>query len=125
MNIDDLFKIDTTKEATPQMTIKEFVEKTRAILKKIDSEYGVANQWNMVEDEEHEQQDCENCKGECIINRNGKELQCQPYKSEGECFVLEFAHESFVEEIENIMFHDEKYSFYELLYCEITNEEQK
>jgi len=124
MNISDFFKIDTTEDAAPQMSAKEFVEKTRDILKKIDSEYGVANQWRMVEEEEYEKQDCENCKGECIIKSNGKELQCQPDKSEGECFVLEFAHESFVEELENIMFHDEKYSFYELLGCEIANEEQ-
>ena len=123
MNIDDLFKTDTTEEDTPKMSTKEFVEKARVILKKIDSEYGAANQWRMVEDHECEQQDCDNCKGECIIKRNGKELQCKPDKSEGECFVLEFAHESFLEELENVMFHDEKYSFYELLGCEITSED--
>jgi len=124
MDIEDFFKADENEEKPPQMNIKQFVEKTRIILKKIDSEYGVANQWRMVEEHEHEEQDCDNCKGECIIKSNGKELQCQPDKSEGECFVLEFAHESFVEDLEDIMFHNDKYPFYELLGCEVTEEDK-
>ena len=122
MNIDELFNVNTEEEKPLKMSITDFVNKTRMILTKIDKEYGVANQRRVVEQHEYEQQDCDNCKGECTIIRNGKELHCVPDKSEGDCFVLEFAHESFVEEMENIMFHDDKYSFYDLLSCEVVNE---
>jgi len=122
MNFDELFNVNTEKEKPVKMSITDFVTKTRMILTKIDKEYGAANQWRMVEQHEYEQQDCDNCKGECTIMCNGKELQCVPDKSEGECCVLEFAYESFIEELDNIMFHDDKYSFYDLLTCEVVNE---
>lgn len=92
------------------------------ILKKIDQEYSSAVSWRRIEEHEYEQQDCDNCKGNCSIIRNGIELHCVPDHSEGECFVLEFQHEAFADEIENIMFHDSNYSFYELLSCEIVND---
>lgn len=101
------------------MSISEFVNKTRMILAKIDKEIGTAHKWRRVTDEEYEQQDCDNCKGECTILKNGGKLYCTPNKEEGDCFVLDFHYETFVEEIENMMFYDEKYSFYELLNCEI------
>lgn len=122
MNFDELFNANTEEEKPLKMSTMDFVNKTRMILAKIYKEYAVANQWRMVEEHEYKQQDCDNCKGECTILRNGKELSCVPDNSKGECFVLEFAHESFVEELENIMFHDDKYSFYDLLSCEVINE---
>lgn len=115
MNIDDLFKIDAEEEKPLKMTIIDFVKKTRVILAKINKEHAIANQWRRIDESEYETQDCDNCKGECKLMRNGIENHCVPDKSEGECFVLEFQHEIFLEELENIMFHSDEYSFYELL----------
>jgi len=119
--IDEIFNIDT-EEKPLKMTNSEFIEKTRLILSKIDKELQTGHQWSRVTDEEYQRQDCDNCKGCCVIVRNGKELNCTPDKLDGDCFVLDFQYETFVEEIENIMFHDPKYSFYDLLSCEIIEE---
>ena len=122
MNFDELFNVNTEDEKPLKMSIIDFVNKTRMILAKIDKEMGTAHKWRRVTDEEYEQQDCDNCKGECTILKNGLELHCTPNKEEGECFVLEFQYETFLEELENVMYHDDKYSFYDLLSCEVVNE---
>ena len=123
MKLDELFSIE--KEEPIKMTMVDFVNKTRKILNKINQEYSSAIAWRRIEEHEYEQQDCDNCKGNCTIIRNGIEFNCVPDKSEGECFVLEFQYELFSDEIENIMFQDSNYSFYELLNCEIINDLQK
>ncbi len=122
MNCDELFNVNTEDEKPLKMSITDFVNKTRIILAKIDKEMGTAHKRRSVTDEEREQQDCDNCKGECTILKNGMELHCTPNNEEGECFVLEFQYETFLEELENVMYHDAKYSFYDLLICEVVNE---
>ena len=123
MEIDNFFNTHSEKEELPKMTVSEFVTKTRLILSNIGKAYSTANQWRKVEDQECENQDCDNCKGEGLIPINGLGSHCAADPSEGNCFVLEFAYELFIKEIENIMFHDDKYSFYELLNCEIITDE--
>lgn len=119
MNLDEIFNIEAEEEKPIKMSISDFVDKTRVILEKIDREYSTAHQWKRIDESEYETQDCDNCKGECKLIRNGLEHHCVPDKSEGECFVMEFQYETFIEEFENIVFHDEKYSFYDLLNCEV------
>lgn len=121
MNFDELFNVNTEKEKPLKMSITDFVNKTRMILAKIDKETKNAYKWRKVTEEEYEQQDCDNCKGECTILKDGIELNCTPNKEEGECFVLEIQYETFFEELENIMYNDDKYSFYDLLSCEVVN----
>jgi hypothetical protein len=122
MNIDEFFNSDIEEEKPLKMTTLDFINKTRQILSKIDKEMGGAHKWRIITDDEYDQQDCNNCKGECTILKNGMGLKCIPNKEEGECFVLEFQYETFLDELENIMFHDDKYSFYDLLSCEVVSE---
>lgn len=117
--MDDLFNSNIDATENKKLTNSEFVSETRKILSKIDKELQTANTWVRVTEEEYEKQDCDNCKGGCVIVRNGKELNCTPDKNDGDCFVLDFQHEQFVEEIENIMFHSPNYLFYDLLSCEL------
>jgi hypothetical protein len=122
MNLEEFFSLNTEEEKPLKITIADFVNKTRIILAKIEKEYGATRKWRRVTEDEYEKQDCDNCKGECAILKNGFELHCVPNKEEGECFVLEIQHEAFLEEIENVMFHDDSYSFFDLLSCEVVNE---
>jgi len=121
--IESIFNSDDDTIENKKLTTDEFVIETRKILSKIDNEFQKANKWVLVTDEEYEKQDCDNCKGNCVIIRNGKELNCTPDKNEGECFVLDFQNEQFVNEIENIMFHNTAYLFYDLLSCELESEQ--
>lgn len=121
MNIDELFNTNPEDEKPIQMTSKEFIEKTRAILTAINRHYSQAVGWRRLTEEEYEQNDCDNCKGGCTIKVADRLLDCKLDYSEGDCFVFNFNYETFVEEIENIMFHDDNYSFYELLQTEITD----
>jgi hypothetical protein len=119
MNIDDLFQIDDDFDKVPQMTTDEFVSKTRDILSKIDTEYSHNYHSRRITSEEYKLCDCKNCKGECFIKIDNKELHCVPDHMDGDCFIKYFNYEGFTEEIEDIIFVDPKYSFYELLNCEV------
>lgn len=121
MNIDELFNTNTEDEKPIQMTSKEFIEKTRAILTAIDKHYSQAVRWRRLTEEEYNQNDCDNCKGNCTIKIGDRELDCRPDHEDGDCFVFNFDYETFVEEMEIIMFHDDNYPFYELLQTEITD----
>ena len=124
--IDSIFNSDIDTTENKKLNYNEFIIETKKILSKIDKELQTAYMWVRVTEEEYEEQDCDNCKGGCVIVRNGKELNCTPDKMDGGCFVLDFQYESFVEEIENIMFHNPTYLFYDLLSCDIeTSDSQK
>jgi len=122
MKIEDFFNMESELGDTIKMTNEQFISKTRDFLTKIEAEYSHCWGTRRIRDEEYELADCDNCKGECNLNVNGKEINCVVDNIEGECFTIEFDSELFAEEIENIMFHDDKFSFYELLQCEISNE---
>ena len=121
--IEDLFNIPESQEQPIKMTVDDFVSKTRDILKKIESEYGKAYQWRRLAEEDYETQDCDNCTGECELRRNGILSRCVPDIFDGECFVSEIQYETFLEEIENIMFNNTECYFYELLICDVIKDE--
>lgn len=118
---DELFMTNKEDEKPPQMTINDFVNKTRDILSKIDREMTAAYKWRMLTDDEYEIQEqfCDNCNGEGSILKDGVNLRCVCDKELGGCFVLELQYEAFFNEIESIMYIGDNYSFYELLFCEI------
>jgi hypothetical protein len=118
---DELFMMNKEDEKPPQMTINDFVNKTRDILSKIDREMTAAYKWRMLTDDEYEIQEqfCNNCNGDGSILKDGVNLRCVCDKKLGGCFVLELQYEAFFNEIESIMYMGDNYSFYELLFCEI------
>ncbi len=121
MNFDELFK-NIEEEEPLKMTITDFVNKTRMILTKIDKEIGESYKWRRATENEYNQQDCDNCKGDCVMLKNSIELHRAQNKEEGDCFVLEIQYQDFLEEVEKLMYHEENV-FYDLLNCEVVSEE--
>ena len=123
MNFDELFKIDESFDENIKMTKDEFIAKAKEIFLKMDKEYSLCWMSRVVTDEEYQENDCENCEGQCTLKIDGKEVDCFS-NEDGDCSFRYFDSELFSEEIENIMFHDTKSNFYDLLYCDIDNEKQ-
>jgi hypothetical protein len=85
MNIEDLFKDIPVEPIT--MTQKEFFEKTKAILTKIN--YSYSNAWQtrlLLEEEFPEENICDKCTGCGVFLKNGEERDCFQDKEQGDCF---------------------------------------
>jgi hypothetical protein len=102
------------------MTIMEFIQNTRFVLEKISDEYAKAHIHRTLNDSDREHITCDdgdNCTESFEIN--GNTVTCRQDYEAGECIITEYDHASFSNELENIMFYDDKYKFFDLLTCEI------
>lgn len=127
MDLDDLFNMTDNEHELPlKMTINQFISETRKTLKEIENSYGHCwqNRYPATE-KEHDKLDEIIKEGVDTVEIDGKEISCVVNSEDGELMLREFDSELFYELVENIMFHDEKYLFYELLECEIINEKTK
>lgn len=123
MNLDELFNTTDSEHELPlKMTTEQFISETRKTLKEIESSYEHCWINRYPTDEELDELDEIDLKnGTDTVEINGKEINCFANNEDGELMIREFDSELFSELVENIMFHDEKYSFYELLGWEVND----
>ena len=85
MNLEYLFKIEPQEPY--KMSQKEFVEKTKSVLKKIYNAYSQGWESRVLRDGEHpEESVCDKCTGCGVFLENGEERDCVQDREQGDCF---------------------------------------
>ena len=104
------------KEPIIEMTINEFLKKTKDLLSLIDSKYG--DFYTPKYEEDSEENECSRCHGFTQVEEGGEIIDCGNCNGTGESTDVVFDAIGFSEFIEHgIMFTDT--TFYDLINCNI------
>lgn len=128
MDINDLFNGDFIPEEQPTITVEEYITKSKMVLERIYGEHINANKWRPITEEERNTMGCEHCNGECIITKDNIQYHCLRDDNLGDCVILDFDVNEFIEGMENIIFGEDS-PFLEIIHSEIiktnTNESEE
>lgn len=120
----DIFNLDEHSELDqkPKYSTKQFISGAKEVLSKFEAAYNSSWTTRYPTDDELEKLEKAGCNGAGAYDVEGKEIICVTNEY-GEWLIREIDSECLIAEIEDVLWHDDN-PFFELIHCDITNEEQ-